>query len=453
MYVTIGRPTTLNTASTPTQPNFNRSYYYPQGYFFAQDSFRVSSRLTLNYGVRYDNFGGPENTGATKDALLQLGTGGDFNARLSSATLVQPTSGNEPIFGADNGDWAGRFGFSWDPFGKSKTVLRGGYGIFYDAPFDNLWQNVRSNDLALVQYVIPTTQSTNYLAPIPSVLPTYASQTPGALTASNFPDITLMDPKLRNGYAQDAFLGVQQSISENLTFEVNGTASLGRRLLTTDIVNREFTTPDLSTLGRPNGTLGNVDWRSSQGNSDYTALSAIVKYHWRTLLAQAAYTWSHAIDDQSDPLNGDFFNLDFTAITNGSSTGQILLFRAAVQQQWGSGELGLRPEAESVPAGNLAVGRQKAADTGMADILDGGVPEVDFPTPSSLRCRIPASAPVSLKTSAAMWLTPRRRYCPIRRPAPAEVYLLGNPAAFAVPQAPGVVGNTGRNEVHWAGTL
>ena len=62
-----------------------------------------------------------------------------------------------------------------------------------------------------------------------------------------------------------------------------------------------------------------MSWRSSQGNSDYTALSAIVKYHWRTLLLQASYTWSHAIDDQSDPLNGDFFNLDFTAITNASS--------------------------------------------------------------------------------------------------------------------------------------
>ena len=166
-YVTIDR-----FSSTPVQPDFNRNYYYPQFYFFAQDSFRVSSRFTLNYGVRYDNFGGPTNTGATKDALLQLGPGGgDFNARLASANLVQPTSGNQQIFGADNGDWAGRFGFSWDPFGKSKTVLRGGYGIFYDAPFDNLWQNVRSNDLALVDYTYAPTAGQNFLAPISSVLP------------------------------------------------------------------------------------------------------------------------------------------------------------------------------------------------------------------------------------------------------------------------------------------
>lgn len=311
LYTTIDRLST-----TPVQPSFDRSYYYPQMYFFAQDSYRVSSRLTLNFGVRYDNFGGPENTGAQKDALLQLGPGGDFNARLASAMLVQPGSGNQTIFGADNGDFAPRFGFSWDPLGKSKTILRGGYGIFYDAPFDNLWQNVRSNDLALVTYTLP--YGFNYLQSMSSALSGFTSQTPGALAASNFPGITLMDPHLRNGYAQDGFLGIEQSIGGNLTIQVNGTMSLGRRLLTSDIVNREFTTTNTAE-GLPNPSLPEVFWRSSQGDSDYTALSTIVQYHWRTLMLQGAYTLSHAIDDQSDPLTGDFFDLDFTSAVGGAS--------------------------------------------------------------------------------------------------------------------------------------
>ncbi len=67
-----------------------------------------------------------------------------------------------------------------------------------------------------------------------------------------------------------------------------------------------------------------MDYRSSQGNSDYTALSAIVKYHWRSLLLQGAYTWSHAIDDQSDPLNGDFFNLNFTSAVNNAGSNSLL---------------------------------------------------------------------------------------------------------------------------------
>ncbi len=291
LYVTIDR-----LSSSPVQPDFNRNYYYPQMYFFVQDSFRATSRLTLNYGVRYDNFGAPENTGAAKDALLQLGTGADFNSRLDSGgALCSQLREMNGFLGADNSDWAGRFGFSWDPFGKSRTVLRGGYGIFYDAPFDNLWQNVRSNEIGLALYTVPQTGSTNYLAPIASVLPGYANQSPN-LNSGEI-GTTLIDPKLRNGYAQDFFLGVQQSVGENLTFEVNGTGALGRRLITTDIVNRQFTTT--VGTGRPNESLPFVDWRSSQGNSDYTALSVIAKYHWRTLMFQAAYTWSHAIDNQS----------------------------------------------------------------------------------------------------------------------------------------------------------
>jgi len=172
--------------------------------------------------VRYDNYGAPRNTGAVKDALVQLGSGADFTSRLASATIVQPASGNQQEFAADNGDWAGRFGFSWDPFGKSRTVLRGGYGIFYDALFDNLWQNVRDNNMLLPLYTVPFSTSTNYLAPIASVLPGYANQPAG----SGFPDVTLIDPKLKNGYAQDFFLGVQQSIGDNLTLEVNGTGTM-----------------------------------------------------------------------------------------------------------------------------------------------------------------------------------------------------------------------------------
>jgi hypothetical protein len=439
LYTTINR----FSSSTPIQTPYNRNYYYPQLYVFAQDSFRVSPRLTLNYGFRYDNFGGPENTGATKDALLQLGTGGDFNARLASSTLVQPTSGNETIFGADNGDFAGRFGFSWDPFGKSRTVLRGGYGIFYDPPFDNIWQNVRSNDLSLVEFSIPTSHSTNYLAPMASILPSFASQTAELIANSKFPDITFMDPKLRNGYAQDAFLGVQESIGENFTLEVNGTASLGRRLITTDIVNRNFTT---AAGARENEALPNVAYRSSQGNSDYTALSAIAKYHWRTLLVQAAYTWSHAIDDQSDPLNGDFFNLNFTsAVTNAGSTSLLSSFAGQFNSNGDRGNsdfdqrqnlflLGIyRSDGRRLLTRGWQVSWLAAFRTGFpytvtaANLIESGG-EVENQRADLI---IPGAATLANPT-----------------PGPGGVYLL-NPAAFGVPTTG--VGSTGRNEFRGPG--
>jgi len=59
---------------------------------------------------------------------------------------------------------------------------------------------------------------------------------------------------------------VQQAIRDNLTVELNGTVSRGRRLLTSDVVNRQFTLT--STFdGRPNTSLPDVEWRSSQGKS------------------------------------------------------------------------------------------------------------------------------------------------------------------------------------------
>jgi hypothetical protein len=151
------------TAQAPQTPSYNRDYHYKQFFLFAQDSFKVSSRLTLNYGVRYENYGAPSNVGATKDDLVKLGPGTNFAQRLASATLTFPASGNEQIYASDNGNWAPRFGFAYDLTGRGRTVLRGGYGIFYDRPFDNLWQNVRSNNFQVP--IVTLTGSVNYLAP------------------------------------------------------------------------------------------------------------------------------------------------------------------------------------------------------------------------------------------------------------------------------------------------
>ena len=305
-----------------TQPNYDREYNYHQYFLFLQDVFRVTPRLTVNFGIRYENFGSPENVGAVKDTLVQFGSGANLNAQLSGATLVRPTSGNEQLFDTDNKDVAFRVGASFDLFGTGRTLVRGAFGSFYDRPFDNLWQGLRNNNFLLSSLAIQG--KFNYLMPISSAISTLTQTTsPSSL---DFPDLTLAAPGLLNGRAYSYFTGVQHSVTSNFSLEVNALGTYGRKLITTDVINRDFTVAD----GRVNPALGDINYRANQGFSDYNALTAVARYRWGRGFLQGSYTWSHYIDNQSDPLVGDFFDLSFTAISGGAGGGG----RAAFTQQF-----------------------------------------------------------------------------------------------------------------------
>ncbi|MEI9814612.1 MAG: hypothetical protein WDO18_19090 [Acidobacteriota bacterium] len=179
---------------SPRLPNYDREYRYQQYFGFVQDTVRLTPRLTANFGLRYESFGAPQNVGDVKDTLVQLGSGATLADRLTTASLVTPASGNQQLYGADRGDIAVRAGASYDISGTGRTLLRAAYGIFYDRPFDNLWQNIRSNDVAVPQITL-TAATTNFTGPVSTAL----ANLPGRLFRVNFPALTLMDPDLRNG--------------------------------------------------------------------------------------------------------------------------------------------------------------------------------------------------------------------------------------------------------------
>jgi hypothetical protein len=311
----------LNRESLPglSAPDFERRYRYHQASGFFQDTWRISSRWTLNLGVRDEFFGGPVNTGAQKDAILTLGTGSGFPSLLANAQLIFPSGGDESLYHTPSGNWSYRAGISHDIVGDGRTVFRAGSGVFYDRPFDDIWQSAQSNNLALTTFNYQPGLG-GYLAPVSSVLPLYAQQP----VITDFPPVTLFQTNWKTGYAITQFLGIQQRITENWSIEGQGVLSLDRHLLTTDEINRPFSVPASSAAPDNynlsyNPLLPAIYYRASQGSSNYDALNVMVHYRTSRYLFYLAYTWSHSIDNQSDPLAGDFFDLNFVSLTPSSS--------------------------------------------------------------------------------------------------------------------------------------
>ena len=111
---------------------------------------------------------------------------------------------------------------------------------------------------------------------------------------------------------------MQQYVSKDFYIEVQGQGALGRHLISTDFVNRVAALSHGSnTLGRLNQSLAeDIYFRSNWVSSSYNALTALMRYQNRRSQTQLAYTWAHSIDNQSDPLQGNFDDLQAGRASN-----------------------------------------------------------------------------------------------------------------------------------------
>lgn len=105
--------------------------FYALGSFglFAEDAWQVNRRITVNYGVRYDNFGNAYPVQGTKLANFYLGSGNTLTDRVASGSL----RAQDHYFRHDlNWIFSPRVGVAADPFGDGKYVVRGGFGVYHD---------------------------------------------------------------------------------------------------------------------------------------------------------------------------------------------------------------------------------------------------------------------------------------------------------------------------------
>lgn len=280
----------------------SRLYHYLQADFFVQDAVQLTRRFSLSYGLRFDFQGDPVNTGQNKDLVLALGQGATIQERIASAAFAPlPGGGDQRPFHIRGSTWGPRLGISYDLTGSGSTLLRASYGVFYDRLYDNLWQTVSVNR--------QDTAAWRFTGPVAFLDPPFAVAATGAqISTSQFHQPLVFQPGLRPGIVQSAFVGLQHRISDGVSIEQNLLSSRARHLWTTDLVNRLNSVPGLLGRYNPNPDLEDLYYRGNQGSSDYWAATTTVRFQGERLSGQVAYTWSHTIDNQSDPLVGVFEN-------------------------------------------------------------------------------------------------------------------------------------------------
>src|SRR5262249_6598813 len=232
------------TGGTPVPVGTPRDYRQQDNGLFVQDNWRVTRRLTLNVGMRWDRY-----TAATeRNGLIGLqifGSGRDVFERTMNATV-----GRVPYVYKPGNQWAPRFGFAWDVTGDGKTAIRGGYGIAFDRlQFLAFRGGVRFNPpdsasmtLAVRTLAGPLGISQTQLSQILGGTLTFPYQLPPGTTSRGFNaaggavlgftvngTTTLINPsvsvsgqesRISTPYSQSYFLAVQRELRSKLVLEI-----------------------------------------------------------------------------------------------------------------------------------------------------------------------------------------------------------------------------------------
>ncbi len=253
---------------------------------FFNDSLRLSSRLTLNAGLRYE-FNSPPVDADDRANVYDLAT----RNLVRVGTNGVPRGGIE----ADKNNFAPRLGLAWTVGEDEKTVIRAGYGIYYDqsalAPTEALYFNSPyfDNNIFFSLPGLPLTLSD----PFPSFFP------------FPLPDSALaIQRDLRTAYMQHWNLNVQRELGRNSVLEVAYVGSKGTKLLTARDINQpqpSVLPPGLPFVPRPDTRFDDINLLESRANSNYHSLQTRLQQRFsRGLAALVSYTFAKSIDDASN---------------------------------------------------------------------------------------------------------------------------------------------------------
>ena len=311
--------------TTGTLPEYYRGYRANEWAAYFQDDWKVSQRVTLNLGLRWEYFGPPHN----------FRPGIDSNFYFGAATTPVPNPSANSFFPIDNplaamvargtfqqrdheiwkkdfNNFAPRFGIAWDVFGTQKLVVRAGGGFFYDRIWNNLFENIRFNAPFFSFATVGAFGGGAGRPAGPLVTPgLYTVPFTAANTARfNNPAFTPvpsprhMDENLKIPYNQQFFAGVQYEFMKDFLFEANVINTGGRSLTGLIDINTFNGRTRGGTSRRINPNLGGDNFRTNAFSSNYWGGQLVLRNRiWNGLQFNTHYTYAKAIDTLSDAFN------------------------------------------------------------------------------------------------------------------------------------------------------
>ncbi|MFI5102936.1 MAG: TonB-dependent receptor domain-containing protein [Terriglobales bacterium] len=304
----------------------SRRHTFENGYgLYLQDSFRVTPRLTVNYGLRWDYYGVVQE----KNNLFAnfLVTGFDPVSDTGTGNYTQVgTSGLSQLYQPDHKDFSPRASIAWDVTGKGKTVIRVGGGLFYDA----YSQDMFLGHLPYPAYYAPGPAYGNFgsapitgtglnVSTITSMQPVYGPSNCQSTEISFVEcDVFAVDQHLKTPYMENYNINIQQQLTNKTTLQVGYVGSQGHRLFRFYDINQptqaainaadnacncinDFGVP------RPFGNINNninavyIFQEKSTGKSNYNSLQVSFKVNgWRGITSALNYVYSKSLDNSSD---------------------------------------------------------------------------------------------------------------------------------------------------------
>jgi hypothetical protein len=237
---------------------------------FVQDDFKVNSRLTLNLGLRWEYNGVPSEV-HNRLAVFDFAT-----------NTLKPvgTNGVDRPYKQSFANFGPRIGLSYDPFGKGKTVIRAGAGLYYDQPVTNLVSNLSSNP--------PFALAVNFTSNVAIATP--FSQ-PGGTAATVAAQA--VDPDFRSGRLFSYNLNIQHELAGTV-FQVAYVGSQGRHLR----INGDYN-QGINGL-RPIAGYSTINVNQAVSNSNYNGMWVSANRRLsKGLTFSTSYTFSKSIDNNS----------------------------------------------------------------------------------------------------------------------------------------------------------